>query len=404
MKSRDTRPGAVALDAASRRPTTPGVTPRPPTVDDDATVPRRDLGLGRSPMSDPLGSQPLLGAALEASLGGDTSPGPSPSSLGDTAPDAPRDLAATTPGGARDLAATTPEGARDLAATTPGGARDLAATTPESRSPFSAARALEATPLPFRAVVDPHFGDTAPSPQPAIDDALDALAAAAKKTDMIPERADSDGARNARFATEGRPARAVKMTMPTGEVLVDPEVQGADPPSAENEVEGMAVERSPRRRALPTAPSGRVLELEDRREYRREGVRGIVAGISIALALLAILLVGTLIYTRKPADEPVASGAPSASTAASIPAPSMAAVIPPPAPSAVVVSPVPSAAPIVEPTVAAHGPHGQPKAHPSAAPNKPAPSATAAAPPVPAPVPPPPASAPASSDITHNIH
>lgn len=327
MKAHDTRPGGVAVDPGMKA-TRPGVTPRPPTADDEGTVPRRILEIARAPVSDPLPSEPLLGAALTASLG----------SMGDTTPDGPR----------REM----PSASQLLAACEP---------TPEA---------------------------------PEADAGIEELAVAAKVTPMIPERADSDGARNARFATEGAPARASNVTMPTGEVLVDPTAQD---PRVEVNLEALGESR-PRRVALPTVPSGHVLEREERKAYIWRTKQGLAAGISIALVLLAVVMLAAfgVADPKKPgggAETPVA--APQAAKSVVVaPLPST--------PAARVVSPLPPAT-VVSTAVTAgpkgpHGPtHGPKAAVTTAAPTAPAVPLT---PPV-ATVPVPASSVP---DITHNIH
>ena len=355
MKAHDTRPGGIGVEAAaSRKVTTPGVTPRPPTQDDEGTVPRRILEIARKPgpVSEPLPSEPLLGAALTASLG----------SMGDTAPDAPF---AGKKGGFGD-------------------------TTPEPRREMPSASELLAA--------------CAPTPQaPQADAALEELAVAAKVTPMIPERADSDGARNARFATEGVPARAANVTMPTGEVLVDPSAQ--DPRVVVN-LEALGESR-PRRVALPTVPSGHVLEREEDQAYRWEQKRGLVAGISIAAALLAAALLAAIASGSKKVEPGAGANPVVATQVTTQPTAPHPVVTVATTPTAHVISPVP---PGTEPvTTAAPKPHGSSHAGsglkspvttaPPNVPNVPPVAPVVTTPPVATP-------APASSvpDISHSIH
>lgn len=232
MKSRDTKPGPLAMDNLSQKTTTPGVTPRPPTADD---------------LTDPSVSPNTLRESDEQRAAG--------GSLGDTLPD--------------------------------------------------------------RA---PGLGDTVPD-RVVEPDALDELALAAKVTIMMPERPDSAGARNARYATEGRPARSAMVTVPTGEVLIEPmndgpgsplEVIGLlrdsvptddagpdvrDVPSGDVEL-GMSVE-SPRRSRQDalTAPSARLVE---KREHRKKGGLLMLAGIGAATLLLVVWFVVWMGWGSKP--------------------------------------------------------------------------------------------------------
>ena len=246
MRARDTEPGLQATNDASRRTTTPGIAPRPPTVDDEVTDP-----------------------------------------------------------GFR------PESVREIA---------------ELRTLL-------------------------------LEDGLDELATAAKATLMMPERPDSDGARNARYAGEGAPARAAKVTMPTGEVLLEPEdeapksrppqevvglmrdpvgpeesgprvrSEGREVPSGSVDL-GMAVE-PPRaaRRDMMTAPSGRKIEIEEKREFFARATTRLLLG----LAAGALLLMLGFAYYRVFQELPV-KGAASASssvtvqTSVALPAPSVAVV------------------------------------------------------------------------------
>ena len=141
-----------------------------------------------------------------------------------------------------------------------------------------------------------------------LDDGLAELETAAKAV-LMPERRDSDGARSARYAGEGVPARAANVTVPTGEVLVAPEHQGprSRPPeevvgrmrdlavpessarSKGREVPsgsvhlGMAID-PPRasRRDLDTAPSGRKIELEVKRQFVLGAAKRLLRGLLVA--------------------------------------------------------------------------------------------------------------------------
>jgi hypothetical protein len=156
-----------------------------------------------------------------------------------------------------------------------------------------------------------------------LEDGLDELATAAKATLMMPERRDSDGARNARYAGEAVPARAAKVTMPTGEVLlepedeaprsrppeevvglmrdpVDPEESGLRARSDAREVPsgsvdlGMAVEPSrASRRDLITAPSGRKIEIEEKRHFLAKARNRLLLGL---LAGGLVLMLGFAYY------------------------------------------------------------------------------------------------------------
>lgn len=141
-----------------------------------------------------------------------------------------------------------------------------------------------------------------------LDDGLDELETAAKEV-LMPSRRDSDGARSARYAGAGVPARAANVTVPTGEVLVAPEDAGprSRPPeevvgrmrdgvrpesSARSEGRevpsgsvhlGMALDR-PRtaRKDVDTAPSGRKLELEVKRQFVLGTAKRILRGLLVA--------------------------------------------------------------------------------------------------------------------------
>ncbi len=144
--------------------------------------------------------------------------------------------------------------------------------------------------------------------------ALDELAQLAKATPVMPERSSSDGAKNARYAAEGRPAQVAKVTMPTGEVLVEPlaaaqgvriydTVPEGPPPGVEidarDEGDRESDEAEPRpdkpeRVYLPTAPSVRVQEKRVKMDRATKGFLGVGVGL-----VLVVLAVGFL--SRKPA-------------------------------------------------------------------------------------------------------
>ena len=183
-----------------------------------------------------------------------------------------------------------------------------------------------------------------------LEDGLDELATAAKSTLMMPERRDSDGARNARYAGEAVPARAAKVTMPTGEVLLEPEdeaprsrppeevvglmrdpvdpeesglrarSEGREVPSGSVDL-GMAVEPSRAgRRDLITAPSGRKIEIEEKRHFLAKARNRLLLGL---LAGGLVLMLG-FAYYRVLQDLPVkgaASGASAVSVQTSVASP-----------------------------------------------------------------------------------
>lgn len=137
--------------------------------------------------------------------------------------------------------------------------------------------------------------------------ALDELEKLAKATPVMPERASSDGAKNARYAAEGRPAQVAKVTMPTGEVLIEPlaAAQGAriydtipegPPPGVEVDARDESEPRAdkPERVYLPTAPSVRVQEKRAKMDRATKGFLGVGVGL-----VLVVLAVGVL--SRKPA-------------------------------------------------------------------------------------------------------
>jgi hypothetical protein len=143
--------------------------------------------------------------------------------------------------------------------------------------------------------------------------ALDELAQLAKATPVMPERSSSDGAKNARYAAEGRPAQVAKVTMPTGEVLVEPlaaaqgvriydTVPEGPPPGVEIEARDEGDRESdeaeprpdkPERVYLPTAPSVRVQEKRAKMDRATKGFLGVGVGL-----VLVVLAVGFL--SRKP--------------------------------------------------------------------------------------------------------
>jgi hypothetical protein len=149
-----------------------------------------------------------------------------------------------------------------------------------------------------------------------LDDDLDDLETAANDV-LIPERRDSDGARSARYAGAGVPARAANVTVPTGDVVVAPEDEGprSQPPeevvgrmrdpapqgslaesgpesSARSEGRevpsgsvhlGMALD-PPRasRKDVDTAPSGRKIELEVKRQFVLGAAKRLLRGLLVA--------------------------------------------------------------------------------------------------------------------------
>ncbi len=219
-----------------------------------------------------------------------------------------------------------------------------------------------------------------------VDDGLDELAAAAKATCAMPERPDSDGARNARYATEGRPARAANVTMPTGDVVLEPteaspsskppeEVVGlmrdpiregesaepsADEPRGVREMRemremrevrevrevpservdmGMAVETvMPSRRDIVTSPSARLIEQRE----GRSRVAALLAGIGVTVICG---VVGFGMALREPRARTGANG--NAPTPTVPPAPT--------APTGATASPPPGSPKVVAPV--APGPH-----------------------------------------------
>ena len=266
-----------------------------------------------------------------------------------------------------------------------------------------------------------------------VDDGLDELAVAAKATLMMPERADSDGARNARYATEGRPARAEQVTIPTGDVLVEPvaepppskppeEVVGLmrdsipepaphESPSAPEARElpsgkvdmGMAVETSmSSRRDVVTAPSARLVE---EREGRSRAAYFLV-GIGVTVLLLVI---GFGFILREPRAAGTSTVAPAHPDPPAVrpPVPIVGTSLASPRPP-VVVSPVGTVPYDTSP--ATTSPHGlaRPPSHP-ATPLKPAKPEPPGAPLHATPAPPatpatkPSVAPPIPTDITHNI-
>ena len=266
-----------------------------------------------------------------------------------------------------------------------------------------------------------------------LEDGLDELATAAKSTLMMPERRDSDGARNARYAGEAVPARAAKVTMPTGEVLLEPEEEaprsrppeevvglmrdpvdpedsglrarseGREVPSGSVDL-GMAVEPSRgSRRDLITAPSGRKIEIEEKRHFLAKARNRLLLGL---LAGGLVLMLG-FAYYRVLQDLPV-KGAASGASAVSVQT-SAASPFTTNAPTNVSANPgVPSVAataPLGATSASGHdGPKHAPHLSPSAKGTiKPEVVPTIASA---APVPPPKPSVapPLPTDITHNIY
>ena len=265
-----------------------------------------------------------------------------------------------------------------------------------------------------------------------LEDGLDELATAAKATLMMPERPDSDGARNARYAGEGAPARAAKVTMPTGEVLLEPEdeapksrppqevvglmrdpvgpeesgprvrSEGREVPSGSVDL-GMAVE-PPRaaRRDMMTAPSGRKIEIEEKREFFARATTRLLLG----LAAGALLLMLGFAYYRVFQELPV-KGAASASSSVMVAASTLTtnATTPPvPAPTltpqATVVATAPMATASASGSIRKDGPKHAPHLPPGASKPEGVPAAASATVPPPKPS----VAPPLPTDITHNIY
>jgi hypothetical protein len=144
--------------------------------------------------------------------------------------------------------------------------------------------------------------DTEPMAPPGLDDDLDDLANAALATPAIPERPDSDGARVARYAAEGKPMKAVAVTVPTGEVLVEPTNEPTSTPEATPD--GPMVSR----RDVVTGPSSRAVEAA-RAEAERRRTRN--ALVLAALVIFGIVAVVVLIATAT-RDPKVPEAAPNA--------------------------------------------------------------------------------------------
>ncbi len=244
---------------------------------------------------------------------------------------------------------------------------------------------------------EPHLPGLATLPDPNADSPLfDDLLSAAKETPAIPERADSGGARSARYAGEGRPQKARQETLPTGEVLVAPldaearahAAATADPRRKAIDLEAFV--RDPGLRAAPTAPSLHVVQVAragDQAERRR---RGLAIGIGVAVGL-ALLGIGLVLFGGR-------SGTPPGATVATVSSAAVSVHVPTPQPSVRTAPPVVSAAPVASAMSA-----------PVVSAPRPAPVSTAAVSPAARPIPsaaPAPPSSPtaAPSDITHNIN
>lgn len=247
-----------------------------------------------------------------------------------------------------------------------------------------------------------------PVPEGYFDELLDA----AKDTPAVPERPDSGGAKSARFSGDaGVPQRSRDLTVPTGEVLVEPltpaeaRARALATANPSREVDLEAFVRNPEVRRAVTVPSARVREAEVTGDRRRRALVGFASA-----ALVAAILLGAIYLfvskNNKIAESDPALGASLTPT----PPPSSASVVPPPqgGPAALASAPAtltpppttPPATPVaavntVAPVTPASPPRtaGLPTA-PSVAP----PVASAVAAPRPS------SPAPAPSDITHSIN
>jgi hypothetical protein len=235
--------------------------------------------------------------------------------------------------------------------------------------------------------------DTEPMAPPGLDDDLDDLANAALATPAIPERPDSDGARVARYAAEGKPMKAVAVTVPTGEVLVEPTNEPTSTPEATPD--GPMVSR----RDVVTGPSSRAVEAA-RAEAERRRTRN--ALVLAALVIFGIVAVVVLIATatrdpKVPEAAPTPPNAPGTSQATVAPVdtqPKLLSPPPPPPPATETTIAVPPPAKVT------HDPKGP---TPSAGIFESTAKPTAAPPPTTDPHPRP-SAAPLPSDITHNIY
>lgn len=234
--------------------------------------------------------------------------------------------------------------------------------------------------------------DTEPMAPPGLDDDLDDLANAALATPAIPERPDSDGARVARYAAEGKPMKAVAVTVPTGEVLVEPTNEPSSTPEATPD--GPMVSR----RDVVTGPSSRAVEAA-RAEAERRRTRNalLLAALVVGAIVAVVLLIGYGTRDPKvPEANPVSPPVPSATTpsAPTTPVDTQPRVLTPPPPPADLTIAVPAP---VKPT---HDPKGP---TPSAGIFESTAKPTAAPPPTTDPHPRP-SAAPVPTDITHNIY